>query len=221
MLVRTVLTLLLGMFVLAACTPEPELDPPTGWTGEGTERWWRTDVDTSEVFRDLSGFETMGLSDREDGLREEGPIVRNVQRRFLPLYRNNPEVVDSVFGAVAVPMLEREATAGQTPEERDALVTRIHRRMHRIFYPPQPRANDRPPLAVPDSLREQGISGTVAMQITLDDGGNPVAIEKLEGVHPTMDAIVMRNFARRTWQPAHLEGEPIESWLRTNVTIGE
>jgi hypothetical protein len=206
-------------FALAACNGEPDLGPPPGWEGEGTERWWQSGTDTSVAFRDLSGFESFGLSDREDGLRSNDPTVRNIQRRFLPMYRNHPEVVDSLFGAVLQPIIEREATPGAETEEREALMRRLNRRMHDHFYPAQPRRGQEP-ISVPDSLREAGVAGTINLQIFLDADGRPEAIEKLEGIHPTMDAIVMRNYTQREWQPAHLQGRPIASWIRTGVTIG-
>jgi hypothetical protein len=36
-----------------------------------------------------------------------------------------------------------------------------------------------------------------------------------------MDALVMRSHADRNWQPAHLRGQPIASWIRTNLTFGQ
>ena len=216
------LLLVVGLIVaVAACDREPDLSPPEGWETDGDARWWRSDVDTSIAFRNLESFEDMGLSEREDGLREESAAVRNVQRRLLPLYRNHPEVVDSVFAETAVPMIEREATTGPDTEERDELVRRVNRRVHRLFFPAQPRPRQYDPIVRPDSLREAGVSGTIALQLYLDEQGRPLAIERLEGVHPTMDALVMRNYADRTWQPAHLSGEPIASWIRTSLTLGQ
>jgi hypothetical protein len=215
---RLLLTLPL-LLLLSACTPEPDLGPPAGWEGEGTERWWRAGADTALAFRDLSGFETMGISDREDGLRPEGPVVRNVQRRFLPMFRNHPELMDSIFAAAALPIIEREAT-GDSEEEREALIRRLNRRLHDEFYPAQPRTSQNPPLVMPDSLREAGVAGTITLQVYIDDDGHPAAIQKLEGAHPTMDAIVMRNYSERVWHAARLRGRPVASWTRAEVRVG-
>lgn len=216
MLVRVAPLLVLGL-LLVGCRPSIPAEPPPGWESDGAARWWMSGVDTSIAFRDLSDFPAMGISDRPDGLRPEGPAVRNVQRRFIELYRNHPEVMDQVFAEVAVPMIQREATPGHDTEEREALVRRVNRIVHQHFYPPIARPGQYPPPAVPDSL--VGLVGTITLQIYLDDGGRPLAIQRLEGIHPTMDAIVMRNYAERTWQPAHLRGEPIASWVRSSVTL--
>lgn len=222
MLRITPLLLLPLLFVLAACERDTatDLGPPEGWHAEGTERWWRDGVDMDYAFRNLADFEDFEVGERGDGLRPESAVVRNVQRRFLPLYRNNPEVVDSVFGAIAVPIIEREAEPGQEGEERDRLVSQINRRLQRVFYPAQPRPREAQPIVVPDSLQQIGVAGTIRLQIYLNEDGEPLAIEKIEGVHPTQDAIVMRNYAERRWQPAHLDGSPIESWIRSEVSIG-
>jgi hypothetical protein len=218
---RALLALLLLITLLATgCDSGPAHEPPAGWTADGEAAWWQEDVDPTLALRDLSGFETMGLSPREDGLREESPIVRNIQRRFLPLYRNHPEIVDSVFAATSLSLIEREGRPGAGTDERDELVRQVHRRIHRVFYPAQPLPREATPIEMPDSLRANGVSGTIALQIYLDEGGHPLAIRRLEGVHPTMDAIVMRNFAERRWQPAHLQGQPVRSWIRTSVNIG-
>ncbi len=212
---------LVAVVTLAACQPGEEAGPPADWETIGTERWWHAEADTAVAFRDMDSFEELALSDREDGLLDDGPVVRNVQRRFLALYRNHPEVVDSLFRQLAVPIIERDAEPGALDAEREALVSQINRRIHQAFFPAQPRQADRPPIVIPDSLRQQGITGTVALQIYLDNEGRPRGIRKLEGIHESMDAIVMRNYAQRTWQPAHLDGNPIASWTRASVNIGE
>ncbi len=228
-MVRRLFTPVLLTLLLAACgETAADLGPPEGWEAEG-DRWWQTDVDADLAFRDLSGFETMGLGGRPDGLRDEGPVVRNVQRRFLKLYRNHPEVVDSIFGAAVVPLVDAEARPGDADEVRDELVRQVNRRIHEAFYPPQPLRSEREdnPIVVPDSLQGR-ISGTLELQVYLDADGRPLAIEKLQGIHPTFDALAMRNYAERTWQPGYLVArglgddgrKPVPSWVRTDLTIG-
>lgn len=200
-----------AILLLAGCGGgAPDLGPPEGWVAEGTERWWREGVDTSAAFRDLESFETMGV-----GMRPEGPVHRNVQRQFLPLYRNNPEVVDSLFGAVVVPMVDRDAPQ----EERDAFVRQVRRRLYERFQEPELLPEPSAPIAFPDSLRARGVSGEVRLQVYLDAEGVPLAIEKLAGVDPTLDAIVMRAYTQRRWRPAYLLGVGIPAWVRSEVTF--
>jgi hypothetical protein len=218
MLTRFALLIVIGALV-AACEVGQPTEPPAGWERDGADRWWRSDAETSGAFRDLSDFAAMGLSDREDGMRPESPAVRNVQRRFLAMYRHHPEIVDSLFAAVAVPLIQREATTGDQTEARDALNRLVSQRMRRHFTEPRPRTGRYESPAVPDSLRLAGVSGTITLQIRIDEEGRPLAIERVEGIHPIMDAIVMRNYAERSWLPAYLGREPVASWVHARIVV--
>lgn len=196
--------------VLIGCESEPDLGPPEGWVAEG-DRWWQEGVDTSVAFRDLETFAAMDLSDGPEGKRPEGPAHRNVQQQFLPLYRNQPEVVDSLFTAIAVPMIDERAQE----EDRDALVRDINRAFNRVFFYPRPAPDQTVTIAYPDSLRSAGVGGDVKMQVYLSEEGEPLAIKLVDGVHPTLDLIAMDATARKRWMPASVRGQEMRSWVRS------
>lgn len=211
------LLLLPALLLLAACgDAETPPAPPDDWHAEG-DRWWRDGADTTVAFRDLSDFETMGLGERPDGLSSEGPVVRNMQRRALPFYRNHPELADSIFHAVGVPMIEREMEAGDADERRDDIVRRVNLEMVRVLYPPR-FSDENPPLIMPDSLVGR-LDGTIEVQVYVGADRRAHGIQLLQGVHPTMDAIVMRRFADGEWLPARLLGEPVDSWYRAQQRL--
>ncbi|MDQ6960374.1 MAG: energy transducer TonB, partial [Mariprofundaceae bacterium] len=73
----------------------------------------------------------------------------------------------------------------------------------------------------PDSLRNTNVSGVVFLQIHISAEGEPVAIEKLNGVHPVLDRIAMRAMTKMRWQPAYVvkgsKSPPVASWARYRV----
>lgn len=215
-MLRAVLVLAAFLVVLAGCgDAAPDLAPPAGWEADGLDRWWQEGVDTAAAFRDLETFEAMALGQRPDGKRDEGPAHRNIQQQLLPLYRNHPEVVDSLFTEIAVPMIDE----GAQDEDRDALVRQINRALNAVFVYPRPDPNSEVAIAYPDSLRAAGISGGVRMQVYLDENGEPLAIKRIEAVHPTLDAIAMRATTEKRWRPATLGGEPVRSWVRSTISF--
>ncbi len=202
------------VLVLAAftgCASEPDLGPPPGWNAIGLERWWQEGVDTTVAFRDLETFEAMRLSERPDGKRTEGPAHRNIQQELLPLYRNAPEIVDSLFGVIAVPMIDGRAAE----EDRDKLVQQINREMNRVFFYPHPASDQDVTITYPDSLRQAGVAGSVKMQVYLSEEGEPLAIKLVDSVNPTLDAIAMRATTQKRWIPARMRGGPMRSWVRS------
>ena len=202
------------VLLLAGCGGSaPDLGPPAGWSADGLERWWQDGVDTAAAFRDLETFEGMALGERPDGKRPEGPVHRNVQQQFLPLYRNQPEVLDSLFTEIAVPMIDE----GGRDEERDQLVRAINRALNRVFVFPRPSPDSEVAIPYPDSLRTAGIGGSVKMQVYLDAEGTPLAIKRVDAVHPTLDAVALRATTQKRWLPATLDGEPIPSWVRSVI----
>lgn len=196
--------------VLIGCESEPDLGPPAGWVAEG-DRWWREGVDTSVAFRDLETFAAMNLGDGPEGKRPEGPAHRNVQQEFIALYRNQPEIVDSLFTAIAVPMIDERAQE----EDRDALVRDINREFNRVFFYPRPAPDQTVTITYPDSLRSAGIGGDVKMQVYLSEEGEPLAIKLVDSVHPTLDLIAMDATARKRWIPAAIRGQEMRSWVRS------
>ena len=202
---------LLALAVLAGCESAPDLGPPPGWNADGLERWWQEGVDTSVAFRDLETFEAMGLSERPDGKRVEGPAHRNIQQNLIALYRNQPEVVDSLFGVIAVPLIDEQAQQS----DRDKLVQEINREMNRVFFYPRPAPDSDVTISYPDSLRQAGIGGSVKMQVYLSEDGEPLAIKLVDSVNPTLDAIAMRATTQKTWSPARMRSGPMRSWVRS------
>lgn len=205
----------LALLVAGCGDGAPDLGPPAGWEADGLDRWWQEGVDTSVAFRDLETFGAMGLGDRPDGKRAEGPAHRNVQQQFLPLYRNHPEAVDSLFTEIAVPMIDEGAQA----EDRDALVREINRALNAAFVYPRPEQDSDVAIVYPDSLRTAGVGGEVRMQVYLDEDGRPLAIKRLKSAHPTLDAIAMRATTAKRWRPATLGGEPIRAWVRSVIAF--
>lgn len=205
----------LALLVAGCGGGAPDLDPPAGWEADGLDRWWQEGVDTSAAFRDLEAFEAMALGERPDGLRDEGPVHRNVQRQLRPLYRNHPEVVDSLFTEIAVPMIDES----DADDDRDALVREINRALNAVFAYPRPDPDSDVTIAYPDTLRTAGVSGSVRMQVYLDEDGRPLAIKRLEAVNPTLDAIAMRATTEKRWRPATLDGAPIRSWVRSTIAF--
>ncbi len=203
--------LALVLTLLAGCGGgSADLGPPPGWSADG-DRWWQDGVDTTVAFRDLETFEAMGLGERPDGKRAEGPTHRNVQQQLIALYRNEPEVVDAVFTEVAVPMVDER---GQD-DDREALVRDVNREMNKLFFFPRPSPNSTVEIAYPDSLRQAGIGGAVKMQVYLSEEGAPLAIELIDSVNPTLDAVAMRATARKTWIPASTRDGAMRSWVRS------
>ena len=161
----------------------------------------------------------MGLSDREDGYYNDEAVVMNIQMQLLELYRTNPEIADSLFGAVAMPIIRQDAVPGQSESERREVLRRIMRNYNDILLPPRGLVSEQRDIIIPDSLR--GIGGVIRMQIRLDEEGVAQAGLVVNGVHPVLDRIVLRNYVDRLWQPAYLgpERKSIASWVHSAVQI--
>ena len=203
---------------------------PTGWNRAGS-RWWVEGADTSGAFRPLEDFSSMGLgtsgpvfasargaTTNQDMQREQ--VAQAVRRSLLPLYRNEPEIVDSLFQRHVVPEL-REASLDESP---DALVERGKKRAYAIlrrhFREPTPalRLGDDVPINYPDSLRNRSIGGAVRIQVRLNAAGEPVAMKLTDPVHPTLDLLSLHATTRMRWHPAYRLGRndwrAVPSWAR-------
>ena len=191
---------LIGIWVLApGCTPStPEAADPVGWEVEGP-RWWRAGMDTSGLFRKLDTFEEMGVQPVQVvfgyGQGTLGAqLALLVQRRLLPLYRNQPAAVDSLFRRYVGPRIERDARSDSHPEDQvEPFVQDAYRIIARHFREPRALSTigtDIPLPGLPDSLKDK--SGRVGMQIVVDTLGRSVTIELLDAVHPELDRIAMR-----------------------------
>ncbi len=211
------------------------LGVPETWTEDGL-RWWRLEADTSGVFRNLETLTAMGIAeppstdpmfgfggtDREWARRQ---LIVHVKNSLIPLFRNRPQVVDSLFERFVVPKM---ASARLEGDVRSVIMTfkregyRIIARHFREPYTLTKLGLDIP-VPIPDSLREQSIVGQVFMQVYISDSGEPLAIEKLHGVHPVLDRIAIRATTEMRWQPAYLlkggKSRPLPSWARFKVNF--
>ena len=232
------LLLVLTAFAFAAgCSSEPEVTrgPPEGWTADG-DRWWRAGADTSGAFRDLGSLQSMGvkgadityavsmaLAERKSTAVRQ--LSRAVKVSLLPIFRNEPEIVDSLFERHVVPRIEK-ADLDRAP---DHLVDRFKAEGYRILarHFREPRTvlslGTDVPIVYPDSLREAGVTGRVRMQVRLNAEGEPVALQLIDGVHPVLDDIAMEATTRMRWQPAYLletgKSRPVPSWVRFTVNF--
>ncbi len=225
------------VLTFVACRPEVQAPtgPPEGWVMDG-DRWWRSGADTSGAFRDLETLQSMKVKgaeltysaslalarDRRTATRQ---LSRAVKVSLLPVIRNEPGVVDSLFERHVVPRIE-EADFNRSP---DQLVEKYKKEGYRILarHFREPRATKSlgtdVPIAYPDSLREAGVTGRVKMQVRVDTAGAPVAIELLQSLHPVLDTIAMRAVTEARWQPAYLlrvgKSDPIPSWVRLDLNF--
>lgn len=232
-----VITSTAAVLSFAACRPEPQAPagPPEGWATDG-DRWWRSSADTAAAFRDLETLQSMQVKgadltysadlalarDRGTATRQ---LARAVKVSLLPVLRNEPEVVDSLFERFVVPRIE-EANFSRSPDD---LVEQYKKEGYRILarHFREPRATKRlgtdVPITYPDSLREAGVTGRVKMQVRVDTAGAPVAVELLQSVHPVLDTIAMRAVTEARWQPAYLlrvgKSDPIPAWVRLDLNF--
>lgn len=201
--------------LLTACSGD-DLGPPDGWTGQGTDRWWIEGVDTSLAFRDLETLEGMGAR-----VYEGEDLGASVQNRMIELYRTNPELIDSLFAVHGLPAVQDGAAdAGDRTAQREAMVTAINREMARHYRQPLVKTQAQP--VYPDSLREAGVGGQVVLQVYVDDQGHPLAVEKVEGANPTLDALTMQVATQTRWtRPWVITGGQeryVPGWTRLKLT---
>lgn len=216
---RLLLPLVFVAFLsFAACqTDGASTEPPSGWNAEGVDRWWQDGVDTTLAFRDLETLESMGIE-----VRERPDMAGHVQGRLIEFYRNHPEVVDSLFERIVLPDYADRDPAEDRTARGEQLMSEAYQAINRYFRAPMQRTQlgTDVPLNIPDSLSH--IAGTFRAQIYLDENGNPVAIERLESVHPTLDALAMNAITQLEWQAAWVgRAQPTEipSWARLNVNF--
>ncbi len=226
---------LLSFFVLAApllagCSSSENgnaTEAPPDWE-TASDRWWKSGTDTSEAFRNLESLEAMGLTEEvtfaasATGITDE-QAARQAKSNVLPLYRHEPQVVDSIFAQYVAPELEKAVAAGGDAREAvDQFKNTSYDLLRDHFNEPRERLalGEDVDVTYPDSLR-QTASGEVQMQVRLNAEGEPVAVELLEGVHPTLDRIAMRTATQMRWDPAQVaqgsEWQPIPSWVRFAV----
>ncbi len=213
---RSVLLPFVLCLLLSACAGEPDLGPPEGWTGEGADRWWMEGTDTATAFRDLETLEAMGVT-----VYEDVDLGASVQNRMIELYRTNPALVDSLFAVHGLPVVrEGAADAGDRTARREQMVTAINHELARYYR--QPLVKTQAQTVYPDSLREAGVGGQVVLQVYVDDQGAPLAVEKVEGAHPTLDALTMQMATQTRWTRPWVitDGQEryVPGWTRLKLT---
>lgn len=220
---------------LWACSPSGpyEFGPPDGWQADGTV-WWRGGTDTTGTLKNLETLEAMGVV-KADFVYASSPAiarqrsVRNEQykyalkRELIEIFRNEPAVVDSLFEAYVVPLIEQATFTDNVDDDLMRLKREGYKKIRRHFREPFVLTGDGLQLTHPDSLAEQGIGGRVSVQLHVDVEGKPVSIELIKSVHPVLDDITMRVAAGSEWQPAYLlqggKSNPIPSWARYNLNF--
>lgn len=213
------------------------LETPKGWAGN-TTYWWQVAADTTGAFRDLATLETMSVAGSDLlSMRIDGASVQEMQlaqskfnqfvkESLIELFRNEPEIVDSLFERYVVPRIQMDDLSGDV----QPLIKEQQRRGYQILshhfrYPRTlTRLGEDIPIAVPDSLRDNELFGAVFIQIALNKEGIPIALTKLQGVHPVLDRIAMRAMTEMRWQPAFVlrggTSKPTRSWTRMKVRFG-
>lgn len=181
--------------------------PPEGWQGYDAA-WWQADVDTAVAFRDLSSLAAMGVEE-----------ASSVQRELLPIYRNAPDIVDSLY---AQHLAEKMAAqTGSLEDQKREAYTSLRKHFREPII--AKHLGEDIPVPYPDSLRSENVAGKVTMQVRLDEEGHPQAIQLVERVHPALDAIALDATSQMEWRPAYVlrngRWKPIPSWVRFSVNF--
>jgi outer membrane biosynthesis protein TonB len=181
--------------------------PPEGWQGTDAA-WWRAGVDTAEAFRDLESLAAMNVEE-----------TSAVQRELLPLYRHAPDIVDSLYTRHLGD--EMAQLSGPLEDRKREAYTRLRQNFREPII--AKHLGEDIPVPYPDSLRAQNVSGKVTMQVRLNDEGIPQAIQRIQGVHPALDAIAMDATTQMEWRPAYVmrngRWKAIPSWVRFSVNF--
>lgn len=225
---RPLLLLSLCLVLLAACTPggSPELATlPDSWTRDG-DRFWQAGTDTTGLFPNLDSLEAMGVLSSTGESDRQAYVERNLKRRLLVLYRQNPRVVDSLFMAHFPGWIANEDFGGSLQDVLDRVERSAKQSMNRNFRGPSPRLTlgEEIPYAFPDSLKQRVGDARVRLQVSLNAEGAPVAIELLDPINPTLDLIAVRAATQQRWSPILLNVRnnwaQIPGWVRYNVLFG-
>lgn len=228
---RVLSLLLVAALIVVGCSSGgAQTGPPSGWN-TADSRWWAKGVDTSRALRNLDSLHTMGVmgapaySASLQGANTE-QFVQAVKRELIALYRNNPEIVDSLFQQYARPDIEKADLSVSDEKKLKNMLTQYKNESYKAIskHFTEPRREDQElSISYPDSLRRQETSGEVDMQLYLNEQGEPQAVKLLQGVHPVLNDIAMSAATRTSWQPAYLtrEGEqqPVPSWVRFGFTF--
>ncbi len=223
------------LLLLSACATEsiPE-GPPPGWEGDAT-RWWIQGQDTTGYFRDLETLESMGAKDSDvvyvsEVFGGDDEVVRQqfkkaVKRSLIRMYRNEPEIVDSLFEELQAPKIDDVVFTSDPAGDVDKFKKKSYKALSRHFREPRTRLQlgTDVPVVYPDSIRNKEISGSVKLQVYLNAEGEPQSVELLEGIYPVLDLSAMDATTRMRWLPAYiLKGknwQAIPAWARFRITF--
>lgn len=224
------------IFLLTGCGADMT-EPPSGWETDG-DYWWQDGVDTSLAFRSMESLEEIGVDEAEEATEEAGErqdasqrelqevqFAHTIKQRLIALYRNHPEVVDSLFEADVYPEIQDLSFETDVSEQADEFQEAAYATIRENFQEPSTRLSlgDDVEVVYPDSLRQEGIGGRVRTQVYLDEEGDPQAVKLVESVHPTLDRIAMHATTQMRWDPAQRqrdgEWEDIASWARFTVNF--
>jgi hypothetical protein len=214
--------------------PKHSLALPEGWVGNDVDRWWKSGADTALVFRDLETLQAMGIQmepvvyDATVALSGQARVgeerlIHYVKQSLLPLFRNRPEVVDSLFDELVSPKI-RKIGATADPGSAVAKFKRDgYRTIYRHFHEPRTvlRVGTDIIVDVPDSLAGTAAGRTESFQVYISAEGEPLAAELLSGIHPVLDRIALLATLQMRWQPAYLlkgrKSVPLEAWARFRI----
>ena len=233
---RLHLLVLLIPILLSGCLAEQGLDLelPSGWETSSQGRWWVSGVDTLEAFRDLETLQAMGVHMAEviyDATRPlseqntvgEDRMIRYVKQSLLPLFRNQPEVVDSLFDSLVSPKIKKAGTSQDAAGDVARFKREGYRTIYRHFHEPRTilKLGEDISVTIPDSLKMTAAGRAVSFQVYISEEGTPIAIELLSGVQPTLDLIGLHTTMAMRWQPAYLlrgrKSIPIRAWVRFRI----
>ena len=194
--------LLAAIFTLLAiastgCSGSDEhipLETPKGWAGN-TTYWWQVAADTTGAFRDLESLESMDiagsdlLSMRIDGASvqemqfAQGKFNLYVKESLIELLRNEPEIVDSLFERYVVPRIQMDDLSGDVQPLIKEQQRRGYQILSRHFRYPRTltRLGTDIPVPVPDSLRDNELSGAVFFTDRTQQGGRSHCADETAG----------------------------------------
>ncbi len=235
-IVKRVLYTVVFLFLFQGCTSEDPFasGPPAEWEGVETT-WWRIGQDTTNLFRDLETLEAMKVTGMEDVYLTSAAMsaprdarsqfAKAVKRSLIRMYRNEPEVVDSLFEKFLVPKIEEVKFSNDPVKDVETFKKTSYKLLSRHFREPRTRLDLGTDVIVvyPDSLRAKGIEGSVKLQVYLDDEGNPLTVELVDSVHPVLDQLALVATTEMRWLPAYVEHKrdwkAIPSWTRFRITF--
>ncbi len=99
-----------------------------------------------------------------------------------------------------------EVAEGETsPEEEEAELPKFV--PHEV--PPKPLNLDKVPFTYPEVAKTLGLSGTVYLQLWIDERGNVTNVTLIRSVHPILDKVAIENAKKLKFSPARQGDQPV------------